>query len=107
MTTLEQLKKEAIEKFNVFIKDWTEHNYSHLIDTDDNDGQFFRDFLDSFAAKCFLAGEMAGIENAIKALPERSVRHEDPHFKDENVGYQTCRLETRKRLEALLSQDVV
>jgi len=40
-------KEGIVEKFNVFIKKWTGNNYQHLIDTDGNDGERFREELRS------------------------------------------------------------
>lgn len=34
---------DVIEAFNKFIKKWCGSNYPHLIDTDEQDGQFMRD----------------------------------------------------------------
>lgn len=34
---------DVIEAFNKFIKKWCGDNYPHLIDTDEQDGQFMRD----------------------------------------------------------------
>lgn len=31
-----------IEKFNMFIKKWCGNNYGYLIDSDENDGEWFR-----------------------------------------------------------------
>ena len=36
---------DVIKAFNKFIKKWCGSNYSHLIDTDEQDGQFMRDKL--------------------------------------------------------------
>lgn len=40
-----QRDNELIEEFNKFIKKWCGSNYPHLIDTDDNDGEKFRNML--------------------------------------------------------------
>lgn len=69
--TLEELGDEAVEKFNLFIKDWTGTWYPHLIDTDDNEGQFFRNYLDSFAEKVWGLALDACREN----LPEERDHH--------------------------------
>jgi len=37
--------KFVIEEFNKFIKNWTGTNYPHLIDSDENDGEKFRQLL--------------------------------------------------------------
>lgn len=36
-------EKDVIEAFNKFIKKWCGDSYPHLIDSDENDGQFMRD----------------------------------------------------------------
>jgi len=41
MTQEEEINK-LIELFNIFIKEWTGDNYTHLIDSDDNAGERFR-----------------------------------------------------------------
>lgn len=43
LSNIEGIKEEAVKKINKFIKEWTNEFYAHLIDTDDNDGQFLRD----------------------------------------------------------------
>jgi len=44
---LENKKKELeiVNDFNVFIKKWCAGNYKHLIDSDENDGEEFREKL--------------------------------------------------------------
>ena len=37
--------EEIQEKFNGFIKKWCGNYYPHLIDTDENDGEEFRQFV--------------------------------------------------------------
>ena len=39
------------EDFNKFIKKWTGNSYPHLIDNDENDGERFRQLLDSYLPK--------------------------------------------------------
>ena len=39
--------EEIKEAFNLFIKEWTGESYPHLIDSDDNAGQYFRDLVDT------------------------------------------------------------
>jgi predicted metal-binding protein len=40
------LVKQELEKdFNIFIEKWCGTNYAHLIDTDENDGEIFREKL--------------------------------------------------------------
>jgi hypothetical protein len=41
------LKQQARELFNDFIGKWCKENYAHLIDNDENDGERFREKLDS------------------------------------------------------------
>lgn len=45
-----QLIDDPIEKFNMFILKWCP-DYSHLIDSDNNDGQYIRDMLSELQAK--------------------------------------------------------
>ena len=37
--------EELIDEFNVFIKKWCGENASHLLDSDDNDGEKFRKII--------------------------------------------------------------
>jgi len=39
------MNETNIEKFNAFIKKWCPEHYPHLIDTDENDGEEFRNLL--------------------------------------------------------------
>ena len=36
---------DLVEQFNAFIKKWTGDSYPHLIDSDENDGERFRELL--------------------------------------------------------------
>lgn len=40
------------EDFNLFIKKWCGNNYPHLIDSDENDGEIFRDKLRNLMGNC-------------------------------------------------------
>lgn len=40
-------EEDVIEAFNKFIKKWCGKNYPHLIDTDEQDGQFMREKIES------------------------------------------------------------
>ena len=57
MKTDEQLKEEIINKFNNFIQKWCGSSYPHLIDTDENDGEEFRDDLRSIISKGYISKE--------------------------------------------------
>jgi hypothetical protein len=54
-------KEDIIKDFNDFIKKWTGENYPHLIDTDENDGEIFRQKLQSL-----LSQKDKEVEKAIK-----------------------------------------
>lgn len=45
-----QFIDDPVEKFNMFLYKWCP-DYSHLIDTDQNDGQIIRDLLAQLAPK--------------------------------------------------------
>lgn len=57
MTPLTNLLVESEEKINVFLKKWTGSNYPHLVDTDDNDGEFLRCDMDELIRKAYLLGQ--------------------------------------------------
>lgn len=38
-------KEKIVKEFNEFIKKWTGNSFPHLIDTDENDGERFRERL--------------------------------------------------------------
>ena len=42
---LEEKKKSLEKEFNIFIKKWCGTHYSHLIDSDENDGEFIRHLI--------------------------------------------------------------
>lgn len=42
---------DVIMAFNKFIKKWCRPHYSHLIDTDEQDGQFMREKIKSLSTK--------------------------------------------------------
>lgn len=54
-------EKDVFEAFDKFIKKWCGDYYPHLIDSDENDGQFIRDKIASklqeVARKDFVAGD--------------------------------------------------
>ena len=52
---------KIVDKFNEFIKNWCGDSYPHLIDSDDNDGEFFRNELKE------LQSQLAKAEEILKA----------------------------------------
>ena len=53
---------ELEEKFNQFIKSWTGNNYPHLIDSDENAGEEFRQILRDMIC-CQRCGEFSLVNN--------------------------------------------
>lgn len=43
--------KQITKEFNKFIKKWCGNNYPHLIDSDENDGEMFRELLEKTYTK--------------------------------------------------------
>lgn len=57
-------EKTLVDKFNEFIKKWTGGSYPHLIDSDDNDGERFREALHSTAQEHEAIGYKRGLKEA-------------------------------------------
>lgn len=64
-------KYVSIDLFNCFIEKWCGSNFPHLIDTDENDGQKFREMLYSMEDQ--LADKDSQIEALKKQLEEKIV----------------------------------
>ena len=43
--------EEIVDEFNQFIEKWTGSSFAHLIDTDENDGERFRQRLNTYATE--------------------------------------------------------
>ena len=57
--------KEIIEEFNKFIKKWAGNSYPHLIDTDENDGENFRQLIQDSLIERFKEGRKQLAEEMI------------------------------------------
>jgi len=62
----EVANENLINKFNAFIEKWTGNSYPHLIDNDDNDGEDFRDEIES----ALTAAYQKGVEDSAKICDE-------------------------------------
>jgi hypothetical protein len=95
MITKEKIEEKLINEFNKLIKEYCEEYYGHLIDTDDNAGQRYRELISSSIDS--LLQEIV-ICSAIKVgdLIIRGHRHSDcyhnlslrPFYKDNRVKYE-------------------
>ncbi len=65
MTT--KTEEEIIERFNLFIKKWCGSSFPHLIDSDENEGEEFRDFV-----REAISAYREKVKMAIERIPERS-----------------------------------
>lgn len=94
MTT--DLKKEARERFNKFIKKWCGNYFPHLIDSDENDGEEYRLELDELINKATQAErersdmKISGVmKEATLAQKERIVKmiaiEADKSFKEDRI----------------------
>ena len=66
---------DVIKKFNLFIKHYCKDSYSHLIDTDDNAGEFMRQAIRDATDKAPMIGTICGkpideVVNIIQMLDE-------------------------------------
>lgn len=68
MTNLETLQKEARDGFNTFLKESCGHYAPHLLDSDNNDGEVFRDGLEKLLTQAFHAGEAEGRTDLLKSV---------------------------------------
>ena len=104
-TPLTKLLVESEEKINVFLKKWTGSNYPHLVDTDDNDGEFLRCDVDELIRKAYLLG----LERAKECLPEKKEEFLDG-TRDQfvrrgmSVGHNDCCEEMTKALDSAIGE---
>ena len=75
--------------FNRFIEKWCGENYPHLIDTDDNDGQFVRDFITQQRTNLIseIREKMPGkCSEDIKVISDMIKNYSSRSEKDEHIG---------------------
>lgn len=95
MSNIQEKIGEVQNKFNEFIKKWTT-SYSHLIDSDENDGERFRRYLeDSFEAVARQA-----VEEERKRILELIEKH-DAYWKD----VQCIHVTPKNYLVSLIQKD--
>lgn len=73
----ENISTELENEFNTFIRKWTEGNYQHLLDTDENDGSRFRKSMIkaiSLAYQKGLGERKSLTENLIKDINNLEIR---------------------------------
>ena len=82
-----------IEKFDKFIEKWTGNAYPHLIDSDENDGEQFRDLLrDCFRSYC----------NTKIVWPEKNDETDFPTLEEDSpelnkmIGWNACLAEFKR-----------
>jgi hypothetical protein len=62
--THNQIKSQIEKEFDNFLKKWCGNMYAHLVDTDENDGQFFREFVYDKIDEAKLEGIKIGEQKA-------------------------------------------
>ena len=70
----EEKESEIVEKFNVFIKKWCGNSYPHLIDSDDNDGEDFRDEIKSLESRLTQEHETVKSQNDCIIAQEKKIQ---------------------------------
>jgi len=56
------MQEDIIKEFNKFIEKWCGSSYPHLIDSDENDGEEFRQLILSAISQAFEEGRRQGVE---------------------------------------------
>lgn len=74
--------KDLIQKFNAFIKKWTGDSYPHLIDSDENDGERFREAIEYYASQI----RQETIEECAKVVGEATMVVSFPTICPESCG---------------------
>lgn len=63
-------EEDVIEAFNKFIKKWCGSSYAHLIDSDEQDGEFMREKIESELQRAKEEGRLGAIEEMNKAIED-------------------------------------
>lgn len=108
MTSLQNLQAEVREKFNAFIKEYCGTWYPHLIDSDDNDGEFFRDYLDNFATNIY----SMTLQQALGKVPKdknfkRNEKTLDAVGRQNIIGWNEANKVTRTGIQSLMPKNEV
>lgn len=98
MANLEILQKEARDGFNTFLKKSCGHYAPHLLDSDNNDGEVFRDGLEKLLTHTYTQA----IQDAKDAMPKKSIDDDLKYFKGKN----DYRAEALTALDALITKEV-
>lgn len=88
--------EKIIEDFNSFIKKWCGSNFPHLIDSDENDGERFRQKIE----QAILEAEKRGRNEVLESVEKELQRQDNPSSNsDYNSGYNQALSEVKSIIQ--------
>ena len=94
--------EELIDEFNDFIKKWCGNSYPHLIDSDENDGEVFRDNIKLLFHKTQLQGYQLAVDDFEKMMP--NANNTNPCMKCGSVQCARCGFDLLNEFDKLKSK---